>query len=75
MLIDDILEEYDINGEEYGVPDQYHGEPLSYVIIAETEEFPQTGAEIVFTGVVGKLILRVLSVDDNVILKVECEKK
>jgi len=75
VLMDDILEEYDINGDEYGIPDEYTGEPLSYVIMAEIEEFPQSGAEIVFSGNVGKLILRVLTIDDNVIGKVECEKK
>lgn len=75
VLIDDILEEYDISSEDYGIPDEYIGEPISYVIMAETGELPQVGAEIVFDGSLGQIILRVLSVDDNVIGKIECEKK
>ncbi len=75
VLIDDILEEYDISLEEYGIPSEYAGEPLSYVIIAETEEFPQVGSEIIFTGEHGKLLFRILTVDETVIGKVECEKR
>jgi hypothetical protein len=51
------------------------GEPISYVIIAETEKFPQVGTEIEFYSVDKGLTLRVLSVDDNVIGKVVCQKK
>ena len=75
VLIDDILEEYDISSEDYGIPDEYIGEPISYVIMAEMEEFPQVGTEVVFSGTVGELVLKVLSVDDNVIGKVECAMK
>jgi CBS domain containing-hemolysin-like protein len=50
VLMDDILEEYDIHAEDYGVPEEYIGEPLSYVIMAEEEEFPQVGTEVIFEG-------------------------
>ena len=49
VLIDDILEEYDISADDYGVPDSYIGEPLSYVAMAEEEEFPSIGTEIIFS--------------------------
>jgi putative hemolysin len=75
VLVDDILEEYNILADEYGIPDEYIGEPLSYMIIAEHEEFPTIGTKIVFTGTLGSLIFTVLTVDDNVIGRVECTKK
>ncbi len=37
VLIDDIIEEYDIDPQSYGIKDEYIGEPLSYVIMAEKE--------------------------------------
>ena len=74
VLMDDILEEYDIQGEDYGVPETYIGEPLSYVIMAEEEEFPTVGREVHFSGHAGGLIFRVIEVDDSVIARVEVEK-
>jgi CBS domain containing-hemolysin-like protein len=74
VLIDDILEEYDIRAEDYGIPSEYIGEPLSYVVIAEEEEFPKEGTEVVFHGHSGRLRIQVIDIHDNVIEKVECEK-
>jgi putative hemolysin len=74
VLIDDILEEYDIHSEDYGIPEEYAGEPISYVIMAEEENLPNKGTEIVFRGHAGSLTIRVIDVHDNVIEKVECEK-
>jgi CBS domain containing-hemolysin-like protein len=51
VLIDDILEEYNLSPEDIGLSDEYMGEPISYVIIAETEEFPRVGTEIEFHSV------------------------
>lgn len=75
VLMDDILEEYDVRADEYGIPQEYTAEPLSYVIMAEKEEFPTLGEEVTFSGPMGKIILRVLASEDNVIEKVECERK
>ena len=74
VLIDDILEEYDVHAEDYGIPSEYLGEALSYVIMAEEEEFPDTGTEVSFHGSHGRIVLRVVEVHDNVIERVECEK-
>ena len=74
VLMDDILEEYDIHGEDYGVPVEYIWEPLSYVVMAEEEGFPSVGSEVVFHGPMGRLILRIVDTHDNVIEKLECEK-
>lgn len=74
VLIDDILEEYDVHMEDYGIPSEYTGEPLSYVVIAEEGAFPDIGKEVVFHGPMGRLILRVIEAHDNVIEKLECEK-
>lgn len=74
VLIDDILEEYDVVSDDYGIPPEYLGEPLSYVMMAEEEEFPVAGTEVVFHGTHGRIILRATEVHDNVIEKVECEK-
>lgn len=73
MLIDDILEEYNITAEDANVASDYIGEPISYIIMAEQEEFPMVGTEVVFAGAEIKLVLRVMEVDDTVIEKVECE--
>jgi CBS domain containing-hemolysin-like protein len=72
--MDDILEEYDIQADDYGVPESSIGEPLSYVIMAEEGQFPSVGTEIIFEGHVGHLIFRVMEVEDNVIEKIEIEK-
>ncbi len=74
LLMDDILEEYDILAEDYGIPEEYLGEPLSYVIMAVEEEFPEVGTEVLFEWSMGSIVLRVLDVHDNVIEKIECEK-
>ena len=74
VLVDDIIEEYDILAEDYGIPAEYIGEPLSYVIMAVKEEFPDIGSEVLFEGNMGSIILRVIEVHDNVIERVECEK-
>jgi CBS domain containing-hemolysin-like protein len=74
VLIDDILEEYDIHAEDYGIPEEYIGEPLAYIVMAEEEELPKEGSEVRFEGHSGSLIIRVTDVHDNAIEKVECEK-
>jgi hypothetical protein len=74
VLIDDILEEYDITREDIGIIEEYMGEPVSYIIMAEQEEFPVIGTEVVFSGEKVKLVFRVIRVDDTVIEKIECEK-
>lgn len=48
VLIDDILEEYHLTPEDIDLPNIYTGEPISYIIMAEKEEFPTVGNEIVF---------------------------
>lgn len=72
VLIDDILEEYNISPEEIDLPEEYMGETLSYVVMAEQEEFPHVGEEVVFAGEEKKLTLKVLEVDESVIEKMEC---
>ncbi len=74
VLIDDILEEYNLDPELIGLPEEYMNETLSYVLMAEEEWFPQVG-DIVSFGDATRLILQVLSVDDNVIERVECRCK
>ncbi len=74
VLMDDILEEYDIHADDYGIPDGYLWETLSYVIMAEEESFPHIGTEVVFHGSHGRLVLRVGEMSENVIEKIECEK-
>ncbi len=74
VLIDDILEEYDIHAEDFGIPESYLGEALSYVMMAEKEEFPAMGTEVSFHGSHGRILLRAIEVHDNVIEKIECEK-
>ncbi len=75
VLIDDIIEEYDIDPKSYGIDDEYIGEPISYVIMAEKEGFPNVGAEVIFSGDDGSLIIQVIETEDNVIEKVLCIKK
>lgn len=73
LLIDDILEEYNISPSDINLPEEYMWESLSYVIMAEQEEFPREGTEISFSHESKTLRLKVLGVDDNVIEHVECQ--
>ena len=72
-LIDDILEEFNLHGEDIELPEEYIGEPLSYIIMAVEEAFPAIGTEVIF-GHSLSISLRVLSLEDKVIGKVECRK-
>lgn len=73
VLIDDILEEFEIHREDIGIKEEYINETLSYIIMAETEWFPSEWTEIVFEeeNFDKKIILKVLKTEDNVIEKVE----
>lgn len=75
VLIDDILEEWNIHPDDINLPEEYNGEPLSYIIMAEEEAFPAVGTEIRLWSSDTEILLRVLSVVDTVIEKVECERK
>jgi len=76
VLIDDILEEWNLNAQDIDLPPQYDGESLSYIFLAETEEFPSVGTEIVLgSDRWTQILLRILDVDETVIQKIECEKK
>jgi hypothetical protein len=41
VLIDDILEEFDLTPDSIELPVEYMGETLSYVLMAEEEGFPK----------------------------------
>jgi putative hemolysin len=73
VLIDDILEEFNVHPTDIGLPESYNSEPLSYIILSEEEEFPAVGTIVTFSHEGLSLALRVMEVDDNVIGKVECE--
>lgn len=73
VLIDDILEEYDLRSEDVNLPIEYIGEPISYIFMAEEEAFPAVGSELVFWKS-PQIKIRVLSLEENVIEKVECRK-
>lgn len=73
VLIDDILEEFNLTPEEINLPEEYMNETLSYVLMAEEEGFPQVGNIISF-GPMTHITIKVLEVDDNVIERVECRK-
>lgn len=74
VLIDDILDEFNIHADDIGVPSEYMNETLAYILMAEKESLPTEGAEIVFENEEVQLSIMVLSVHDNVIEKVECKK-
>lgn len=73
VLIDDILEEWNMHPDDIGLPSEYNGEPLSYIILSEEEWFPSVGTEICFSHEENSIVLRVLEIEDNVIGRVECE--
>jgi putative hemolysin len=75
VLIDDILEEWNLSPQDIDLLPAYEGESLSYIFLAETEEFPSVGTEIVLGSSGPKVTLRILDVDETVIQKIECEKK
>jgi putative hemolysin len=72
VLIDDILQEFDLHPADIWLPDEYNGEPLSYIILSEEEEFPRVDTIIRFWEEEYQLILKVTEIEDNVIGKVEC---
>ncbi len=74
VLIDDILEEYNITPESIDLPEEYINKTLSYVLMAEEEGFPQADVLVSF-GTDIRITLRVLEVDNNVIWRVECKKR
>ena len=76
VLIDDILEEWNIHPDDINLPEEYKSEALSYILMAEEESFPREGMEVHFGDPDdGEVVtLRVLSIYDNVIEKVECER-
>ena len=40
VLIDDILEEWNIHPDDINLPEEYKSEALSYILMAEEESFP-----------------------------------
>lgn len=48
VLIDDILDEFNLRYQDLEIPEEYMGEPVSYILMAEEEEFPEEGTELVF---------------------------
>ena len=72
VLIDDILEEFNLTSWSIDLPEEYMSETLSYVLMAEEEWFPQVDTIISF-GSDTYLTLKVLEVHDNVIERVECK--
>lgn len=77
VLIDDILEEFEIHSDDLWIKEEYNNETLSYIIMAQMEDFPSVWDEIVFEdeNFDKKLVLKVLQIDDNVIEKIECTLK
>lgn len=73
VLIDDILEEFDLTPDSIELPVEYMGETLSYVLMAEEEGFPKAWDILTF-GKEARLILTVLEINDNVIERVNCQK-
>jgi putative hemolysin len=73
VLIDDILEEFNVRPSDIGLPVEYNSEPLSYIILSEEEEFPAVGTIVTFSHEGSSLALRVMEIADNVIGRVECE--
>lgn len=72
VLIDDILEEFNIRFEDSGVPMEYKNETLSYIFMAEEEQFPEEDSTIAFTGSEWTLHITVTKTEDRVIEKVLC---
>ncbi len=75
VLIDDILEEWNISPDDINLPEDYLGESIAYVIMAEKEDFPIVGTEIFLGTHDTKVRLAVLEMTDTVIERVECEKR
>lgn len=73
VLIDDILEEFNLHFDDINLKEEYRNEPLSYIIMAEKENFPVVGDEIIL-GETTQIKLRVIDINETVISHVECEK-
>lgn len=48
VLIDDILEEFNLRSGDLEIPSEYLGENLGYIIMAETESLPTEGTVVNF---------------------------
>jgi putative hemolysin len=72
VLIDDILEEWNVHAEDINLPEEYQGEPLSYIVLAEKAEFPDVGTVITF-GKELQVTLEVAGLEDGRIEKILCK--
>ena len=75
VLMDDILEEYDISLHDIRLPEEYIGENLNYIIISELGRFPEPKEIVTFSGTYWKLHLQAEEIDENVIKKVICSRE
>lgn len=73
LLIDDVLEEFNLHFDDINLKEEYRNEPISYIIMAEKESFPVVGDEVIL-GETVQIKLRVTTIDETVITHVECEK-
>lgn len=73
-MIDDILEEFGANFETYNIPEEYEGESVGYVLLAEKEDFPLVGETKIFEYNGVSLELCVEEVDEKTITRVTCRE-
>jgi putative hemolysin len=72
VLIDDILEEFELTFDTGWIPEEYEGESVGYVLLAEKEDFPIVGETKVFEHEGNELILKVEAIDEKTITRVSC---
>lgn len=70
MIIDDIFDEFNLRIEDFDEMEQYKGEPISYVAMAESDDFPKAGEILIFNGIDISLKMEILATSDNVIEKI-----
>ena len=75
VLIDDILDEYDISPDDIHLPEEYIGENLSYMVISELGRFPENNEVITFQGVYIKLHIQVEKIAENTIESILCMRE
>lgn len=74
VLVEDVLEEYELTSTSINLSDDYTGETISYLVLSIFERFPRKGESITLAGWHKKLLLTVEGIEDGKIESVRVEK-
>lgn len=74
VLVEDVLEEYNLSNHCVNIDEEYSGETISYLILSILERFPKNGESITLKGSRYSILLTVEDIEDGKIESVRVEK-